>query len=215
MSEITLSAAELQRDPDRLGTLAALAGIQSASETLSGDDLAQLHSYIVAAASHILSDTQLPIFAAWLQGADGPTIARSVGKSAATVHVTLHGRAATSKGKEQLGAVQKVAASLKANDVFRSKVKQIEAPQPTTLTDQARTWFAGVPPDRFVELAALLVFWSLADAKESLSLNDAYKALPPSVVTHALTRLRYAGFVQTDGVTIKCLRKPPGVTDAD
>jgi hypothetical protein len=118
-----------------------------------------------------------------------------------------------SPSRKLKGVVEMVKEALEQDETFKAMAKKpVETPDPIGRHALA-TWFAGAPPDRFVEMAAHLVFAALADAEGNLTVSDAYGAMPPQVVTHSLPRLRWGGYIHTDGIRIKVL-KTPGAKNA-
>lgn len=147
--------------------------------------------------------TTYETFQLWLEGNTTSAIATAQERSPEAVHRTLWG--VPSRGLT--GAVFQVREALQHDEVFTAMVKK-EAPADPLGKHAIATWFVGAPADRFVEMAALLVFKALADAEGNLTVSDAYGAIHPSIVTHALPRLRWGGWIQTDGIRIRILRTP-------
>lgn len=147
--------------------------------------------------------TTYETFQLWLEGNTTSAIAASQSRSPEAVHRTLWG--VPSRGLT--GAVFQVREALQHDEVFTAMVKK-EAPVDPLGRHAIATWFVGAPADRFVEMAALFVFKALADAEGNLTVSDAYGAMHPSIVTHALPRLRWGGWIQTDGIRIRILRTP-------
>ena len=147
--------------------------------------------------------TTYETFQLWLEGNTTSAIAASQSRSPEAVHRTLWG--VPSRGLT--GAVYQVREALRQDEVFTAMVKK-EAPADPMGKHAIANWCAGAPPDRFVEMAALLVFKALADAEGNLTVSDAYGAMHPSIVTHALPRLRWGGWIQTDGIRIRILQTP-------
>jgi hypothetical protein len=75
------------------------------------------------------------------------------------------------------------------------------------------SWFSGFQPEHILDMAVLLVFYALSDKSRKLSVSTAYYVLPPVIVTHSLPRLRWRGFLKTNGIDIEIV-KVPGDTDA-
>lgn len=147
-------------------------------------------------------------FGLWLEGNTVTQIAMAQERSPEAVHRTLFG--APSRGLA--GAVAQVREALQQDEVFLAMAKK-DATHDKLGRNALANWFVGAPPDRFVEMAALLVFSSLADAEGTLTVQDAYAAMSPHIVTHALPRLRWGGWIHTDGIRIRVLRTP-GDTNA-
>lgn len=172
-------------------------------------DSSEIRRRILHVANTVLRrKTSQDAFELWMQGLTVSQIAIDSGRSPEAVHRTLWGV----PSRDLQGAVAQVKEALEQDEVFLAMAKKEVAPD--TLGRQAlATWFVGVPHDRFVEMAALLGFTALADADGNLTVGDAYAAMAPPIVTHALPRLRWGGWIQTDGIRIKVL-KTPGKTNA-
>ena len=167
-------------------------------------DSAEVRRRILHVASVVLRrKTSLDAFSLWLDGCTVSQIADAQNRATEAVHRTLWGV----PNRGLLGAVAQVKDALEKDEVFLAMAKKETAPD--VLGRQAlATWFVGVPHDRFVEMAALLAFSAVADAEGSLTVGDAYAAMAPPIVTHALPRLRWGGWIQTDGIRIKILKTP-------
>jgi len=163
----------------------------------------RLHHTAMASLSR---QTQREAFERWLLGETTTQIAKATRRDPEAVHRTLFG--APSRGLK--GVVEIVKEALRNDETFQAAARQPE-PAPDPLGRHAiAEWFQGVPPDRFVEMAALMVFQALADAEGRLTVSQAYGSIHPSIVTHALPRLRLGGFIQTNGIRIDVLRTPGG-----
>ena len=167
-------------------------------------DSLELRRRIVHVAAVVLRrKTAQDAFGLWLEGNTVSQIANAQERSPEAVHRTLFG--VPSRGLA--GAVAQVREALHQDEVFLAMAKK-EATHDQLGRNALATWFVGAPPDRFVEMAALLVFAALADAEGNLTVQDAYHAMAPAIVTHALPRLRWGGWIQTDGIRIRVLRTP-------
>lgn len=148
--------------------------------------------------------TQREAFSLWLVGYPTAKIAERLRRDPDAVHRTLHG--APARGLK--GAVVLVREALEADENVNELTQAAEEPTAPLGRHAIAEWFKGAPPDRFVEMAALLAMAAVADSERRLTVADAYAAMPPSVVTHALPRLRFGGWIQTDGVRIVILKTP-------
>ena len=153
--------------------------------------------------------TQREAFQMWLRGYTTTQTANALERDTESVHRTLYG----SPSRKLKGVVEMVKEALEQDETFKAMVKKPADPPDPLGRHALATWFAGAPPDRFVEMAAHLVFAAVADADGNLTVSDAYAAMPPQVVTHSLPRLRWGGYIQTDGIRIKIL-KTPGESNA-
>jgi len=153
--------------------------------------------------------TQREAFQMWLRGYTTTQTANALERDTESVHRTLYG----SPSRKLKGVVEMVKEALEQDETFKAMVKKPADPPDPLGRHALATWFAGAPPDRFVEMAAHLVFAAVADADGNLTVSDAYAAMPPQVVTHSLPRLRWGGYIQTDGIRIKIL-KTPGASNA-
>lgn len=165
------------------------------------DSVAFTHLVERTAIAVLRRQTQREAFSLWLVGHPTGEIAKRLRRDPEAVHRTLFG--APARGLK--GAVALVKEALKSDET----AKKLEEPQePPFGRHVVATWFHGTPPDRFVEMAALLAMAAAADAEGRLTVSAAYGALPASVVTHSLPRLRFGGWLQTDGISIAILRTP-------
>lgn len=173
-------------------------------------DTAEAHRRILhVAKASLRRQTQREAFELWMRGYTTTECANALERDTESVHRTLYG----SPSRKLKGVVEMVKEALEQDETFKAMAKKpVETPDPIGRHALA-TWFAGAPPDRFVEMAAHLVFAALADAEGNLTVSDAYGAMPPQVVTHSLPRLRWGGYIHTDGIRIKVL-KTPGAKNA-
>ena len=148
--------------------------------------------------------TQKEAFAMWVNGKSTAEIAEATGRAVPDVHKTLFGLPGRTDFK---GAVYTVRTAIESDEVFQAMATKGDKPSDPLNRGTLAYWFRGVPADRFIEMAALISLTALADAEGWLSVSDAYGAMSPSVVTHALPRLRWGGFIQTDGIRIKIIKK--------
>lgn len=163
----------------------------------------RLHRVAMASLSR---QTQREAFQRWLLGETTTEIAKATRRDPEAVHRTLYG--SPSRGLK--GVVEIVKEALRNDETFRAAAQKPEQPPDPLGRHAIAEWFVGAPPDRFVEMAALLVFQALADVEGRLTVSQAYGSIHPSIVTHALPRLRLGGFIQTNGISIEVLRTPGG-----
>ena len=168
-------------------------------------DTAEANRRILHVAMASLSrQTQREAFKLWLRGYTTTEAANALERDTESVHRTLYG----SPSRKLRGVIEMVKKALSQDETFKAMVKKPQEPADPIGRHSLATWFTGAPPDRFVEMAAHLVFAALADAEGNLTVSDAYGAMPAQVVTHALPRLRWGGYIQTDGIRIKVLKTP-------
>jgi hypothetical protein len=173
-------------------------------------DTAEANRRILHVAMASLSrQTQREAFRLWLRGYTTTEAANALERDTESVHRTLYG----SPSRKLKGVIEMVKEALEQDETFKAMVKKPPDPPDPLGRHAIATWFAGAPPDRFVEMAAHLVFAALADAEGNLTVSDAYGAMSPHIVSHSLPRLRWGGYVHTDGIRIKVL-KTPGNTNA-
>ena len=167
-------------------------------------DSAEVRVRIVHIAQSVLRrKTQKQAFALWLNGLTTTQIAKEVGRAVPEVHKTLFGVPGRTDFK---GAVETVKQAIESDEVFKAMASKPEKSDILSRGELAY-WFRGVPADRFIEMAALISLTALADSDGWLSVSDAYGAMSPSVVTHALPRLRFGGYLLTDGIRIRILKR--------
>lgn len=152
--------------------------------------------------------TQREAFQLWMRGLTTTQIAKALERDTESVHRTLYG----SPSRKLKGVVEMVKEALQQDETFTAMAKKKPEPVDPIGRHAIATWFAGAPPDRFVEMAALLVFAALADSEGWLTVQDAYGAMSPQIVTHSLPRLRWGGYIHTDGIRIRVLKTPGGAS---
>lgn len=152
--------------------------------------------------------TQREAFQLWMRGLTTTQIAKALERDTESVHRTLHG----APSRKLKGVVEMVKEALQQDETFTAMAKKKPEPPDPIGRHAIATWFVGAPPDRFVEMAALLVFAALADSEGWLTVQDAYGAMSPQVVTHSLPRLRWGGYIHTDGIRIRVLKTPGGAS---
>lgn len=189
-------------DPSLIDSL-AFARLWPEGMNLESDSVEVRRRILHIAETVLRRKTSQETFALWIEGMTTAAIANAQSRSPEAVHRTLWG--VPSRGLA--GAVAQVGEALRNDEVFTAMVKK-EAPADPIGRHAIATWCAGAPPDRFVEMAALLIFKALADADGNLTVSDAYGAMHPSIVTHALPRLRWGGWIATNGITIRVLKIP-------
>ena len=152
--------------------------------------------------------TQREAFQLWMRGLTTTQIAKALERDTESVHRTLYG----SPSRKLKGVVEMVKEALQQDETFTAMAKKKPEPIDPIGRHAIATWCTGAPPDRFVEMAALLVFAALADSEGWLTVQDAYGAMSPQIVTHSLPRLRWGGYIHTDGIRIRVLKTPGGAS---
>lgn len=172
-------------------------------------DSAEAHKRIIHVANVSLRrQTQREAFEQWMLGLTTTQIAKALERDTESVHRTLYG----SPSRKLKGVVEMVKEALQQDETFTAMAKKKPEPLDPLGRHAIATWCAGAPPDRFVEMAALLVFAALADAEGWLTVQDAYAAMAPQIVTHSLPRLRWGGYIHTDGIRVRVLKTPGGAS---
>lgn len=169
------------------------------------DDFAnpELRTRILDAVETVCTRKQVAAVRLHLEGLSIGEIARSMGVSKATVHNHLYGHRVHGGG-----ALVKLRAHFKQDD--DNHVKENDDVNLTTKEKNA-AWFANIPSSRahlFGPLAVLLVIDAVVDARRSMRVADLALYMPKPIAAEGVSRLRAAGYIATDGVTLT-IRKTP------
>jgi hypothetical protein len=171
-----------------------------------GDDGA-VKRLIMNVAERTCTRKQTAALAAYLDGKSTAEIGRAMGVGQSTAHTTLFGHH-THGG----GVVARLREALKGESTaIQEALMQRERKQDDGPKEDVVSWFSGLTPSRiglFGPLSVLLVAHFLADAKRSTTIADLCLYVPKQAVHGALTPLKHAGYIATDGVAIT-IRKTP------
>lgn len=171
-----------------------------------GDDGA-VRRLILAAAEKSCTRKQIAALTLYLDGKSSTEIAHAMGVNQSTAHRHLFGHAT-----EGGGVVAKLREALKGEaTAIQEALVQRDAKQDSGPREDVAAWFSGLTPSRiglFGPLAVLLVAHVVADAKRSLTVSDLCLYVPKQIAHAAISPLKAAGYIATDGVGIT-IRKTP------
>ena len=153
---------------------------------------------VLRAAKELLSPFHLCILEMHLDGLSTVEIADRRGVGQPSTWRTLHGV-----------ILPKLAKALVKDPALMAEAAALNAADEPDSDDVAR-WFTGHlgKTEMFVSLTVLLIAHELADARREVGYGLLCQHVPRAAVTEAMSKLKYGGWIMTDGVTIRIMKTP-------
>lgn len=183
-------------------------------------------AHILRVAEATLTTAQLRVFVLhWFDGRSIADIARTYECSRPAVYQSLWGQRKAVTGAPVGGAVKKLHNALQQQGGLMSKLgialdndpelktliaelKKPDDPPPTEATTDIVGWYRGCRSEDFASLAVLHVCAALADAQGKLSMQTLTAEVPMHIAQQAVRVLRLRGWVASDGINIRVLKRP-------
>ena len=180
-------------------------------------DIGAMRRVVLAIADRECTRKQRAVLGHYLDGLPLPVIAAKMGTAKSTAHRHLYGTRkmiANGERRQHGGALQKLRAAINNDTTLKQELARMgkqQQEQAITAAETVTAWFSQLRPSQellYGPLTVLLVAHFACDSKRSMRIEDLCLYQPRRAVNAALTPLRAAGYIATDGVTLTIRRTP-------